>query len=64
MGISKNSLMGIGVAGMKSIFDGVAVHDFERGAKGHLLAIENKGVGENLGHAFELMMGGNDEVAG
>ena len=55
--------MGMGMAGVESVSDGVAIHDVERRAKGHLLAVENEGVRENLGHAFELMVGGDDEVA-
>ena len=48
--------MRVGVAGMKGLLDRVAFHDFGGFPKGDLLLVEDESVGENLGHAFELVM--------
>jgi len=42
--------------------DGIACHDLGGGAEGNLFLVEDKSVCENVGHAFELVMGGDDEV--
>lgn len=55
--------MSVGVAGVKSLADGLAHHDLGSGAEGDLLLVEDEGVGEDFGHAFELMMRGDDEVS-
>lgn len=41
---------------------GLAHHDFGGRAKGDLLLIEDEGVREDFSHAFELVMGSDDEV--
>ncbi len=51
------------VAGVESVFYGLAGHDFGSGTKGDLLLIENEGMREDFGDAFELVMRGDDEVA-
>lgn len=48
---------------MKDLFHGIALHDVGGFSKGDLFLIEDKGVGENLGHAFHLVVGSDDEVA-
>jgi hypothetical protein len=55
--------MRVGVAGMKGLFDGIAFHDFGGFSKGDLFLIEDESVGENLGHAFQLVVRSDDEVA-
>ena len=54
----------MGVAGVKDVFHGVTDHDFWSGPEGDLFLVEDEGVGEDVCHAFELMMRGDDEVAG
>ena len=54
--------MSMGVARVKGLFDGIADHDFRSGTKGDLLPVEDESVGENLRHAFELMVGGDNEM--
>lgn len=48
---------------MKGFFDGLASHDLDGLAERDLLLVEDEGVGEDLRHAFELVMGSDDEVA-
>ena len=48
---------------MKGFFYRIAFHDFGGFSKGDLFLVEHEGVSEDLGHAFELMVGGDDEMA-
>ena len=52
-----------GMAGMERLLHFGALHHACGFAKANLLLIEHEGVGENIGDAFELMMGGDDEVS-
>jgi|TARA_B110000881_G_scaffold120089_1_gene105407 hypothetical protein len=55
--------MGMGMAGVKGLSYGFTDHDFRSGAKGDLFPVEDKGVGENFGHTFELVVGGDDKMS-
>jgi len=52
----------VGMTGVKGLSHGLAHHDFGCRAEGNLLLIQDEGVRENFSHAFELVMGGDDEV--
>lgn len=46
------------------MLDRIAGHDLGSGPEGDLLLIKHKSVGEDLGDAFQLVVGGDDEMAG
>lgn len=52
------------VAGMEGVFHGFACHDFGSWTEGDLFLIQNEGMGEDFSYALELVMGGDDEMAG
>jgi hypothetical protein len=54
--------MRVRVARVKDLFHRLAFHDLGGFSKLNLLLIEDESMSENLGDAFELMMGGNDEM--
>ena len=48
---------------MKGLFHGLTFHDFDCLAKLNLPLIENERVGEDLGEAFQLVVGSDDEMS-
>jgi hypothetical protein len=55
--------MRVRVAGVKGLFHGLTFHDFDRLSKLNLPLIENERVGEDLGDAFQLVVGCDDEMS-
>ena len=55
--------MRVRVAGVKGLFYGLTFHDFDCLTKLNLPLIENERVGEDLGDAFQLVVGCDDEMS-
>ena len=50
-------------ARVKSMSHRLAFHNLGSFSKLNLLSVENKGMSEDLGNTFQLVMGGNNKVA-
>ena len=48
---------------MEEVADLVLSHHRGSGAKSNLMSVENQRVGEEIGDSFELVVGGEDEMA-